>query len=90
MKIKRVGRYKKEKKELDPLMDLLKKNKESQVPYVQEMHELIDIDSLYMERIEGNFKNYGGLKYYKSFDVYLNDIVVPYLEEHNIEIGDLR
>ncbi|KPI48384.1 hypothetical protein ACWTV9_10280 [Clostridioides difficile] len=78
------------KKEVDLLMDLMKKYKESQVPYIQEMHELIDIDNVYLERLEGNFKNYGGLKYYKSFDVYLNDIVVPYFKEQKIKIGDLR
>ena len=37
MKIKKVGRYKKEKKETDRLMALLNTYKESQVPYIKKM-----------------------------------------------------
>ncbi|WP_343344869.1 hypothetical protein [Terrisporobacter petrolearius] len=90
MKIKKVRRYKKEKKETDKLMELLKGYKESQVPYVQKMYKLISVDELYLERLEGNFNNYGGLYCYDSFEEYVNNLVVPYLNKNKIRIGDLR
>lgn len=90
MKIKRVGRYKKEKKETDRLMELLNAYKESQVPYVKKMHTLIPIDEMYIEKLEANFNNWGGLKYYNSFEEYINVLLVPYLLKQNIKIGDLK
>ena len=90
MKIKKVGRYKKEKKETDRLMELLNAYKESQVPYVKKMHMLIPIDDKYIERLEANFNNWGGLKYYNSFEEYINVLLVPYLLKQNIKIGDLK
>lgn len=90
MKIKKVGRYKKEKKETDKLMELLNCYRKTQVPYIQKMHMLIPMDELYLERLEGSFNMYGGLNYYKSFDKYLNDIVEPYFKKPKIRIGDLR
>lgn len=90
MKIKKVARYKKEKKEVDKLMELLNSYKENQVPYIKKMHMLINIDDVYIQRLERNFNNWGGLKYYNSFEEYLNVIVVPYLLKRNIRIGDLK
>lgn len=90
MKIKKVVKYKKEKKEVDKLIELMNSYKKSQVTYVQKMHKLIQIDDLYLERLEGNFNNYGGLKYYKSYEDYINNTVVPYLRKQKIGIGDLR
>lgn len=90
MKIKKVGRYKKKKKETDKLMELLNTYKKSQVPYIKEMHTLIPIDDMYIERLEANFKNWGGLKYYNSFEEYINILLVPYLKKNKIEIGDLK
>lgn len=90
MKIKKVGRYKNEKKETDKLMELLNCYRKTQVPYVQNMHKLILIDDIYQERLEKNFNRYGGLKYYKSFKEYLNVLVAPYLNKNKIRIGDLR
>lgn len=90
MKIKRVGRYKKQKQAEDKLMELLNKYKESQVSYVQKIHKLIPFDDRYMERLEVNFNYYNGLKYYDSFEEYVNVLVVPYLNKQRIKIGDLR
>lgn len=87
MKIKKVSRYKKEKKEVDKLMELMNSYKKSQVPYVQKMHKLIPIDNMYFERLEENFNNYGGLKYYNSYKYYINHTVVPYLKKQKIIIG---
>ena len=90
MKIKKVGRYKKEKKETDRLMELLNTYKEHQVSYIKKMHMLIPIDDMYIEKLEKNFNNWGGLKYYNSFEEYRNVVVVPYLLKQNINIGDLK
>lgn len=81
MKIKKVARYKKEKIEVDKLMELMNSYKKSQVPYVQKMHKLIPIDDRYWERLEGNSKNYGGLNYYDSYEEYIDNTVVPYLKK---------
>ena len=90
MRIKKVGRYKKEKKETDKLMELLDCYRKAQVPYVKNMHKLILIDDMYLERLKKNFNRYGGLKYYKSFKEYLNVLVVPYLNKNKIRIGDIK
>lgn len=90
MKIKKVARYKKEKKEVDKLMYLLNSYKESQVPYIKKMNMLINIDDMYIERLDGNFNRYGGLNYYSSFEEYINVVVIPYLLKRNIRIGDLK
>ena len=79
----------KNKKEVDKLMELLDIYNKSQVPYVQKMHRLIPIDELYLERLEGNFNNYGGLKYYNSYEEYIKNTVVPYFKKQNT-IGDLK
>ncbi|EGT4669064.1 hypothetical protein DFW37_17875 [Clostridioides difficile] len=71
-------------------MELLNKYKKSQVPYIQKMHKLIPFDERYMERIEGNFNNFGGLNHYGSFEKYVDVLVIPYLEKSKIKIGDLR
>ena len=90
MKIRKVARYKKEKKEVDKLMYLLNSYKESQVPYIEKMNMLINIDDMYIERLNRNFNRYGGLNYYSSFEEYINVVVVPYLLKRNIRIGDLK
>lgn len=90
MKIKKVGRYRKDKKEVDKLMELLNKYKAEQVPYVKQMHKSIPIDELYLKRLEGNFNKYGGLKYYNLFEEYLNILLVPYLKKNKIRIGYLK
>lgn len=90
MKIKKVGRYKKQKQEEDKLMELLNKYTKSQVLYIQKMHKLIPLDERYMERLEGNFNNFGGLKYYGSFEEYVNILVIPYIKKGKIRIGDLN
>ncbi|WP_270301836.1 hypothetical protein [Terrisporobacter petrolearius] len=80
----------KNKKEVDKLMELLDIYNKSQVPCVQKMHKLIPIDNMYLERLEGNFNNYGGLKYYNSYEDYINNTVVPCLKKQKNRIGDLR
>lgn len=80
----------KNKKEVDKLMELLDIYNKSQVPYVQKMHRLIPIDKLYLERLEGNFNNYGGLKYYNSYEEYVKNIVIPYFKKQKNTIGDLK
>lgn len=90
MKIKKVAKYKKDKKEVDKLMELMNSYKKSQVPYIQKMHKLISPDNKYFERLDGNFNNYGGLKYYNSYEEYIKNTVVPYLKKQKIGIGDLK
>lgn len=80
----------KNKKEVDKLMELLDIYNKSQVSYVQKMHRLIPIDELYLERLEGNFNNYGGLKYYNSYEEYVKNIVIPYFKKQKNTIGDLK
>lgn len=80
----------KNKKEVDKLMELLDIYNKSQVPYVQKMNRLIPIDELYLERLEGNFNNYGGLKYYSSYEEYVKNIVIPYFKKQKNTIGDLK
>lgn len=80
----------KNKKEVDKLMELLDIYNKSQVPYVQKIHRLIPIDELYLERLEGNFNNYGGLKYYNSYEEYVKNIVIPYFKKQKNTIGDLK
>lgn len=75
----------KNKKEVDKLMELLDIYNKSQVPYVQKMHRLIPIDELYLERLEGNFNNYGGLKYYNSYEEYIKNTVVPYFKKQKTQ-----
>ena len=65
-------------------MELLNNYKESQVPYVKKMHMLINIDDMYIGRLERNLNNWGGLTHYDSFEEYLNVIVLPYLKEQQI------
>ncbi len=71
----------KNKKEVDKLMELMDSYKKSQVPYIQKMHKLIPIDDIYLERLEGHLNNYNGLKYYNSYEDYINNTVVPYLRK---------
>lgn len=75
----------KNKKEVDKLMELLDIYNKSQVPYVQKMHRLISIDELYLERLEGNFNNYSGLKYYNSYEEYVKNIVIPYFKKQKTQ-----
>lgn len=75
----------KNKKEVDKLMELLDIYNKIQVPYVQKMHRLIPIDELYLERLEGNFNNYGGLKYYNSYEEYIKNTVVPYFKKQKTQ-----
>lgn len=71
----------KNKKEVDKLIELLAIYNKSQVPYLQNMHELIPIDDMYFERLKGSFNNYGGLKYYDSYEDYISNTVAPYIKK---------
>lgn len=88
MRIKKVTKYKKQNEVVDPLLEMLNELKKSQE--FDKMHMLIPIDDMYLDQLEKNFNKYRGLKYYESFERYLNIIVVPYLRKKNIDIGDLK
>lgn len=80
----------KQKREVDKLIKLMNYYKNSEVSYVQKMHELIPFDNMYLQRLEGNFNNYNGLKYYTSFEEYVNILVIPHIKKQNTMIGDLK
>lgn len=87
----RVSRNRsKQKQESDKLIKLMNSYKKSQIPYVQKMYKLIPFDNKYLQRLEGNFNNYSGLKYYGSFEEYVNILVIPHIKKQNIRIGDLK
>ena len=88
MRIKRIAKYNKQKEVVDPLLEMLNELRRSQE--LDKMHISIPIDDMYLDQLEKNFNKYNGLKYYESFERYLNIIVVPYLRKKNIEIGDLK
>ena len=88
MRIKRIAKYNKQKEVVDPLLEMLNELRRSQE--LDKMHISIPIDDMYLDQLEKNFIKYNGLKYYESFERYLNIIVVPYLQKKNIEIGDLK
>ena len=88
MRIKRIAKYNKQKEVVDPLLEMLNELRRSQE--LDKMHISIPIDDMYLDQLEKNFNKYNGLKYYESFERYLNIIVVLYLQKKNIEIGDLK
>ena len=88
MRIKRVAKYNKQKKVVDPLLEMLDELRRSQE--FDNMHRSILIDDMYLYQLEKEFNKYNGLKYYESFERYLNIIIVPYLQKKNIDIGDLK
>lgn len=87
MKIKKVGKYIKEKKQIDILEQMLD---ELRLECLQRDPTEMAINNNYMKNVMGIYDRWSGEKYYKTFENYLDKIIAPYLKTRNINIGDLK
>lgn len=87
MKIKKVGKYTKDKKEKDVLEQMLD---ELRLECLQRTPTEMAINNNYMKNVMDVYYRWSGEKYYSTFENYLNKIIVPYLKTRNINIGDLK